>query len=115
MQVKQAQNANGNDQITEAFRNSDVKSLEAIALLLLREVDLLKRKQFSIDDEVMTEKIHLHEEVAKFEINLICEALIRAKGKQTEAAELLGIKLTTLNVKIKRFKINIDALLADSQ
>ena len=111
MQVTPAQNVNGSDQITEALKNSDVKSLEAIALLLLREVDLLKRKQFSIDDNLMTEKIRLHEEVEKFEINLICEALTRTKGKQTEAAELLGIKLTTLNVKIKRFKINIDALL----
>lgn len=114
MQAKSDEN-DENTKTDDAFDNSDLQSLEAIAILLLREVELLEKKQFLNDDALLREKIRLHEEVEKFEINLIRQALVKANGKQTLAAELLGIKLTTLNVKIKRFKIDIDKLLVEPQ
>jgi transcriptional regulator with PAS, ATPase and Fis domain len=47
----------------------------------------------------------LYDEVRHFETNLIRSALSRTGGSQTRAAKLLGIKLTTLNSKIKRYHI----------
>ena len=115
MKAQQKQNGEESPQTIEAFENSNVESLEAIAMLLLREVEFLEKQQFPNVNDVLSRKIRLHEEVEKFEISLICQALIKAKGKQTEAAKLLEIKLTTLNVKIKKYKIDIDALLAESE
>ena len=47
----------------------------------------------------------LNDEVRQFEMNLIRTALGRTAGSQTRAAKLLGLKLTTLNAKIKRYQI----------
>jgi len=49
--------------------------------------------------------VRLHDEVRRFEIDLIRSALSRTAGNQTRAAQLLGVKITTLNTKIKRYKI----------
>ena len=48
----------------------------------------------------------LDEEVRQFEVSLIRNALGRTAGSQTRAAKLLGLKLTTLNAKIKRYQIS---------
>lgn len=40
------------------------------------------------------------------EINLICCALTQTSGSQTQAADLLGIKNTTLGEKLHRFGID---------
>jgi DNA-binding NtrC family response regulator len=50
--------------------------------------------------------ISLRNEVQKFESDLIRAALISTGGNQREAAEILGVKLSTLNMKVKRLKIN---------
>ncbi|MEZ5426595.1 MAG: helix-turn-helix domain-containing protein [Pyrinomonadaceae bacterium] len=42
-----------------------------------------------------------------YEKSLIEHALREAKGKQTEAAKLLNLGLSTLNAKIKKHKISI--------
>jgi transcriptional regulator with GAF, ATPase, and Fis domain len=49
--------------------------------------------------------LRLYDEVRRFEVNLIKSALSRTGGSQTQAARLLGVKLTTLNSKIKRYHI----------
>jgi len=45
------------------------------------------------------------EKVSAFERSLICAALSKTAGNQTRAAKVLGIKVTTLNAKIKRYQI----------
>ena len=45
------------------------------------------------------------ERVSAFERSLICAALSKTAGNQTRAAKMLGIKVTTLNAKIKRYQI----------
>ena len=45
------------------------------------------------------------ERVSAFERSLICAALSKTAGNQTRAATVLGIKVTTLNAKIKRYQI----------
>ena len=46
------------------------------------------------------------DEVRQFKVGLIRAALGRTSGSQTQAARLLGLKPTTLNAKIKRYKIS---------
>lgn len=87
-----------------AATNIRLNSLRDAALTILGELDSL---------EVATPppptssscSLRLYDEVRKFEINLIRSALSRTGGSQTNAAKLLGVKLTTLNSKIKRYRI----------
>jgi two-component system response regulator PilR (NtrC family) len=51
--------------------------------------------------------IDLTGEVEQFEIALLSEALRQCHGVQNKAAQLLGIKPTTLNMKLLRFGINV--------
>ena len=50
--------------------------------------------------------INFYAEVSRFEIRLIRYALMKTGGRQTHAASLLGLKVTTLNAKIKAYRIN---------
>lgn len=53
--------------------------------------------------------IDFDEEVKRFEIYLIERALTYTGGNQLRAAELLNIKHTTLNSKIKRYQISLSS------
>ncbi len=77
---------------------------------LLREtaVNLLHQLEpFSQEDPASpAEKaLSLQDEVRRFEIQLITNALYQTQGHQGRAARLLGVKVTTLNSKIKRYKM----------
>jgi transcriptional regulator with GAF, ATPase, and Fis domain len=50
--------------------------------------------------------LDFYDEVSRFEIDLITRALLRTGGHQVRAAKLLNLKVTTLNSKIKHYKIN---------
>jgi len=82
----------------------NLNSVREAALTLLREVESLRKLQ-QIKTDVSRD---LHEEVQRFEIELIKQALQRTRGNQRRAARLLGVKVTTLNCKIKRFGISPD-------
>ena len=77
-----------------------LNSLREAALTVLREVDSLSSRQPS-----PPQSFGLQEEVQRYEIELIKSALQRTRGNQRRAARLLGVKVTTLNCKIKRFGI----------
>ena len=81
----------------------NLNSLREAALTVLREVDSLTRRQPNGE-----QKLGLQEEVQRYEIELIKNALLRTRGNQRRAAQLLGVKVTTLNCKIKRLGISID-------
>ena len=51
--------------------------------------------------------INFYDEVQRFETHLINMALSETGNNQAKAARLLGIKATTLNSKIKLFKIDV--------
>jgi DNA-binding NtrC family response regulator len=76
-----------------------VKELTAA---LLNELQALEPS----DPKMIADGIDFNEEVRRFEIDLIKRALARTAGHQTRAARLLGIKLTTLHDKIKRYDID---------
>lgn len=88
--------------LREAALDSRLEALRDVALSLLREVDSLQKSQPPHPDR----KLRLSEEVRQFEIDLIRTTLDRTNGNQTRAARLLGVKLTTLNTKIRRYHIS---------
>ena len=82
---------------------SRISYLKILALSLLREIasaeDMGKGRH--------NDTLDLQAEVRRFETELIRSALIQTGGRQRQAARLLGTKVTTLNTKIKRYKIEI--------
>lgn len=81
----------------------NLNGLREAAITLLREVESLASKQPQTD-----RKLGLQEEVQRYETELIRDALQRTRGNQRRAAQLLGVKVTTLNCKIKRLGIQHD-------
>ena len=88
----------------EMQRNA-IMALRVLASKLMHEVESL--------NEVHTLDIHdginFYDEVTEFEIGLIRRALTHTRGHQGRAARLLNLKVTTLNSKIKQYKIKLDA------
>ena len=76
-------------------------NLREVALMLLREVETLASRQ----EPQNGQHLGLQEEVQRYESELIRYALLRTGGNQRRAAKLLGVKVTTLNCKIKRLGI----------
>jgi DNA-binding NtrC family response regulator len=81
-----------------------LSSLRVLAVTLLNEIEALEN---SPGDDLC--ELNLQTEVRRFEAELIRNALVRTGGRQRRAAKLLGMKVTTLNTKIRRYKIDIIA------
>lgn len=91
----------------QRLTNNRVKALKSLAILLLHEVEFLEnlapnKNINTSEDNFFT----LAGEVEHFEIELIRNALIQSRGHQLKAAKILGIKMTTLNMKLKRYGID---------
>ena len=81
---------------------NNIENLREAAITLLREVESLANRQPQTNQQ-----LGLQEQVQRYESELIREALYRTHGNQRRAAKLLGVKVTTLNCKIKRLGISI--------
>jgi transcriptional regulator with GAF, ATPase, and Fis domain len=97
----------------QRLTNNRVKALKSLAMLLLHEVEFLENltphaNLDSSEDGIFT----LAGEVEQFEIELIRNALIQSRGHQLKAAKFLGIKMTTLNMKLKRYGIDARSFVA---
>jgi transcriptional regulator with GAF, ATPase, and Fis domain len=90
--------------LRESTIDNRLNALREVALTLLDAVDALRGARPSGDH-----RLKLHDEVRQFETELIRTALERTGGNQARAARLLGVKHTTLNAKIKRYRIACDA------
>ena len=88
--------------LQEASIDNRIETLREIALTLLEKLDSLQSARPGSSDG----SVKLSDEVQRFEIDLIRSALDRTGGNQVRAARLLGVKPTTLNAKLKRFKIS---------
>lgn len=86
---------------SELARHS-LDNLREAALTVLKEVESLANNQPEPERQ-----LGLQEEVQRYEMELIRNALERTRGNQRRAAKLLGVKVTTLNCKIKRYGINV--------
>ena len=78
-----------------------LRKLKGVALRLVEEIEALRfaKTLHGYED------ISLPDEMSRFEQHLIRQALDKTGGNQTRAAKILGIRVTTLNNKIKRNKI----------
>jgi transcriptional regulator with GAF, ATPase, and Fis domain len=99
-----AANELANTESTDAATNIRLNSLRQAALTILDELESLKVTAPETEQGPDC-SLRLYDEVRRFEVNLIKSALSRTGGSQTQAARLLGVKLTTLNSKIKRYHI----------
>ena len=87
--------------LREPTLRSRLDDLRAMARSLLTELDSLGR----LDAPEPDGKLNLDDELKRYEIGLIRAALDKSDGSQTRAARMLGVKVTTLNTKIKRYQI----------
>lgn len=91
---------NGEHQ-SPAIINSHLDALKALSKSIFGEIEALQTE--SNLDIGNNSLIDLTTEVRLFEMGLIRTALIRTSGRQRPAAKLLGIKVTTLHEKLKRY------------
>ena len=78
-------------------------ALRDMALTLVAEVE-----RFKLDSMLdLQDGISLQGVIRDYEIGLIKRALRLSNGNQLRASELLGLKPTTLNAKIKRYDIGL--------
>ena len=75
--------------------------MKVLTLTLLRELEGV-----GIETSRSLEEFDLQSEVQHFEAELIRSALIMTGGRQRRAAKLLGMKVTTLHSKIRRYGLN---------
>lgn len=81
--------------------NEKIDFLRDMATALVREVRTLDTpKKIELFDD-----FDFNDEVKRFEISLINQALDKTGGNQHRAAKLLKLKYTTLHSKIKRYKL----------
>lgn len=82
--------------------------LREISVALSAAVELLaeSREAPATPELDMARGIDFYDEVSRFESNLIRRALEQTGGNQKRAADLLGIKKTTINAMIRRYGID---------
>ena len=96
-QPQQPQTASAPDQAASVR----LKTLREMTLALLQEIESIKgHGSFEARPTV-----DFADEVRRFETDLIRWALLRTGGHQRRAARMLNLKVTTLNAKIKRYRI----------
>ena len=101
--LSSAQAGQGSILLREATLDNRLDALRDVAATVMEAVDSLRTAQPSCHHNIT-----LQAEVQRFEADLIRIALERTGGNQARAARLLGVKHTTLNAKIKRYKIRCD-------
>ena len=94
---------NGANRDTAGPFDSRISHLKVLALSLLREIASAENRRENYGDRT----IDLQAEVRRFETELIRSALIQTGGCQRQAARLLRTKVTTLNTKIRKYKIDV--------
>ena len=82
--------------------NAKITRLRRNAFVLFKKIKALEMPPLTD----ISRGIDLSDELRRFEIYLIRRALEETGGRQTQAARLLGLKLTTLHSKIKRYGID---------
>lgn len=90
-----------------------IKRLRELAQVLLHEAEILER--FSAlhpnlkCSSGMEEYGSFYDQMRTIEVEIITRALESCGGSQAKAANLLGLKKTTLNTKIKHYRIDVRA------
>jgi transcriptional regulator with GAF, ATPase, and Fis domain len=95
--------AHGASRLTlhEKVLPEQIEMLQKAALTLLKEVQTIS----TLEAADIVRGIKFYDEVERFERELIVRALELTSGHQVRASRLLGLKVTTLNSKVKRYRI----------
>ena len=101
--TSQGRPTGGLGQLTRRSFDRRVELLKDVTLWLLNQLELLSNSNQTDNSEGCSS---LREEVRRFEVELITSALFRTHGNQKKAAKLLGVNNTTLNSKMKRYRIS---------
>jgi transcriptional regulator with GAF, ATPase, and Fis domain len=110
MKTKIVSKKNGSGKIKPALSDEEklwrqeMTDLRRTSIRLWQETQLLE--SFHCLD--LKGEIDFYEEKNRFEIQVIKIALFQTGGSQTRAAKLLGTTLSSLNNKIKRYKIAVN-------
>ncbi len=88
---------------SETSMHCKLQALEVLARALLSRIENLRE---TADGGVA---VTIIDEVQHFEAELILSALIETGGRQRRAASLLGMNITTLNRKLRRYNIKTDS------
>jgi DNA-binding NtrC family response regulator len=88
-----------------ATLSQSIDGLKILAAALQRGVEAL---DLAVETGRECDALSLAEQVRRFEAELIRSALIKTGGRQRRAARLLGVKVTTLHTKIKRYHIDTE-------
>lgn len=83
-----------------------IEALKTLTKLLLHEVESLEEIAPSKNAPTAEAVVNLSDEVQRYEVALICKALLESQGNQSKAAKKLGMKTTTLHAKIRRYEID---------
>ena len=75
-------------------------ALETSNIILPENLHLLA------DTDIPEDGLNLNEEVAKYERHLIEEALKKARGSKTKAAEILQVSLDSLRYRIEKLGVD---------
>jgi DNA-binding NtrC family response regulator len=95
--------------------SSDVETLKTEVLKsIARALESKADNPTGVVDFDETCGVKFYEEVTKFEIELIKQALAYTKGNQRAAARLLGLKTTTLNSKVKTYNLKLCCVPVDT-
>ncbi len=93
---------NGDSALTSSRHK--ITTVKQLAIRLLREVQSIRE----VEVRSLGAGVDFYAEVSRFEIDLIKCALMQTAGHQRQAAQLLNLKVTTLNSKIKHYNISLD-------
>jgi DNA-binding NtrC family response regulator len=94
--------------LIQSLKDQQLNALKSLASEILKQIESIENIENNICHLINEDGLHLDEILERFEKDLICIALMRTGGVQIKAAQFLGVKLNTLNAKIKRFKIDVD-------
>jgi DNA-binding NtrC family response regulator len=88
-----------------------LQQLATLAKALSEEVESLQAQLSNQQDarvriDFTGGGINFYDEIERYEIELIRTALTHCHGNQTHAAQLLHMKSTTLNAKLKHYGLN---------
>src|SRR5688572_19382667 len=89
-------------------------AITALTKLLLNELESMRKSSSIINRLPTSADRNLNEQVQRYEVTLICRALIESHGNQARAAKRLGMKSNTLHAKIRRYKIDALGLFSES-
>lgn len=94
----------------QSSEKSEVSSMDHNLSLIKALVNTLHIEVETLEENVegpIGETVDLTEKVREYEAKLIKAALVKTGGNQRRAAEILRLKPTTLNAKIKQHNIRV--------